>query len=151
VQRIPVEQLTTEMRATIARLEQASLAEPLRACLPLLRAGFGQNIKRQQDSMGGAWPDRNDDKPHPLLRETGALWAAVAGNGPGSSDEVAPRELTIIVDKSIDLGGLPGAAVHNFGYPAGNVPQREYLYASEETLDRCGEALAEGVLAMVFA
>lgn len=133
-----------------ARLMQASLSEPLRACLPLLRAGFGQNIERQQDSMGGAWPDRKDSQPHPLLRETGALWAAASGNGPGSSEEVGARELTIIVDKSIDLGGLPGAAVHNFGYPAGNVPQREYLYAGEETLDRCGEALGESVLAIVF-
>jgi hypothetical protein len=64
--------------------------------------------------------------------------------------DVGPRELATGVNKGVREGGIPGAAVHKFGYPARNIPQREYLYASAATLDDAADALADGALTAIF-
>lgn len=150
MKQVAVEDIAAEIDQMAARMESESLDGPLNALLPILRDGFAGNFQRQEDSRGGGWPDRQDNLPHPLLTETGALWGATTGNGAGSVEHVSARELATGVDKGVDAGGIPGAAVHNFGYPPLNIPQREYLYASTDTLDECVESLADGALTVVF-
>lgn len=152
---IYAEDIAAEMSEMARRLSSETLAGPLAELVPILRTGFARNFQQQVDSRGGGWPARQDTDPHPLLIETegpgaGALLAAATGEGPGAVEQVADRALAVGVDKGIDLGGIPGAAVHNFGYPTGHIPQREYLYASEDTLDACCESLADGALIVVF-
>jgi len=146
-----VENLAAELNEMNQRLATASLEDALRSCLPVLRAGEADNFSRAIDSDGNAWPPRKEvGDGHPLLNDTGALLAAATGTGPGAVDHVEPRELAFGVDKGVDLGGLPGAAVHQNGYPPFNIPQREWLYANEETLDKSAEEFADGAVVAVF-
>lgn len=144
---IPVDRIVDEMRALAGRLQSQSLSGPLTACLQIIREGIAGNFSASAGSRGG-WPMRKDDKPHPLLQEDGSLLAAATGKGPGAVAEVGDRELAVGVDKSVDVGGIRGAAVHNFGF--GPIPQREYLWAPDDTLDRVAEVLADGVLSEIF-
>ncbi len=147
---IYADDIAAEMREIARRLTSETLAGPLAELVPILRAGFARNFQQQVDSQGGGWPARQDNEPHPLLNETGSLLDAAAGDGPGAVDQVEDRALAVGVDKGTDLGGIPGAAVHNFGFPPMHIPQREYLYASEDTLDECCESLADGAYTIVF-
>lgn len=132
------------------QLESVSLKGPLTQCLDILGGGFEVNFHRAEDSRGGAWPARKDNKPHPLLQETGALLGATQKGGAGNISQVEDRQLATGVDKSVDLGGIPGAAVSNFGYPPRNIPQREYLYATEDVLLQCQDVIANAVLTSCF-
>lgn len=132
------------------RLREEPLDETFRAMLSPLRQGFANNFERRVGSTGMAWPPRKDSLDHPLLILSGALLAAVTGTGAGSIEVIEARELRVGVDKSVDIGGIPGAAVHNFGFPDRNIPQREYLYASADTLDQCAAVLVEGAYITVF-
>lgn len=147
---IPVEQLGDHLAAMHNRLESASLEGPLRDLLPILGQGFQANFAAAAGPGGSAWPPRKDSKPHPLLNETGALLGATQEGGLGNVTLVGPRELATGVNKTVRKGGIPGAAVHNFGYPDRNIPQREYLYASEDTLDRMAASFAAGAYSVIF-
>lgn len=146
---ILVENLAAELAEMAARMESASLAEPLRDCVQPVRDGFSQNFSAAASSTNSPWPPRKDDKPHPLLIETGALLGATQGQS-GAAEHISDRTLQLGVDKSVDQGGIPGAAVHNFGYPPRNIPQREYLYANETTLDICQEIIGDGAYTEFF-
>ena len=151
---IDVEDLEAELGDMARQFESASLEEPLReSVLPIIREGFAENFTAAVGSEGGAWPARKPprygkDDGHPLLQDTLALFEATQG-GAGGVAEVAGRDLSVGVDTGVKQGGIPGAAVHNFGY--GPIPQREFLYASDDTLDRASAALAEGAFTVLFA
>lgn len=161
---IAVEQLASELDRLAASLESAPLEGPLAAMVPALQEGFLRNFAAQVGSEGCVWPSRRDQWErgaagprssytgggHELLNDTGALLGATQQGGGGNVFIVAARELAMGVDKGVQDGGIPGAAVHNFGYPARNIPQREYLYASEETLDRMAEVFADELLITIF-
>jgi phage gpG-like protein len=143
-----------DMPQEMAEMAQRLIGESLEGCLrdevlPTIREGFRENFARAAGPTGSQWPARKDKKGHPLLQETGALLGATQGAA-GQVAEVSERFLGVGVDKGVDLGGIPGAAVHNFSYPARNIPQREYLYASEDTLDRATELLADGAYTTIF-
>jgi phage gpG-like protein len=145
------EDIAAELDEMARRFADEPLDEALAVCVPILREGFADNFGRQQGPTGAAWPDRKDRKPHPLLTETGRLWAAVTGSGAGSVERtIDGRELHVGVDETIQQGGIPGAAAHNFGFPPQNIPQREFLYASEDTLDRSAEEFVGVALTTIF-
>jgi len=114
------------------------------AVAPVLRKGIDDHFSARSTPAGNKWPRRKDNKPHPLLEETGTLRAAAATeNATGHIERVENDTLTLGVDKAIDEGGLPGAAVHQYGYPPGNIPQRQYLGFSEKTTDRSTDVVAD--------
>ncbi len=107
---------------------------------------IGGNFASQSEPDGGPWPPRKPNKHddgHPILDDTGALKAAATGVGPGAINEVSARELVVGVDKSVELGGIPGVAAHNFGYPPNNLPERHFLSATEATLDECEDVIGD--------
>lgn len=144
------ENLGMDLREMARRLQSESLEGPLRGIIPTLADGFAGNFARFA-GPDGAWPSRKEiGDDHPLMidpKDDYDLLGATQPGGPGNVLDVGPRELQIGVSKD---SGHPGAAVHNFGYPARNIPQREYLYATGETLDRMAESFADGVYQVIF-
>lgn len=139
------------MAETAGRLADAPLDDALERCVGELQAGFLENFNRAEDSEGGKWPARKDPGPrHPLLQLTGALLASTQSGFPGNVTTVDGRTLTTGVDKSVRLGGIPGAAVHQFGHPPRNIAKREYLYAAEDVLDACAKIIGDKVREKVF-
>jgi phage gpG-like protein len=101
------------------------------------------NFDRQTSPSGSAWPPRKDPASgdHPLLNKTGALMSAATG---GDINEVRGDTLEIGVDANAGaVGSIRGAAAHNYGYPPNNLPQREFMGLSEETVDRLAEQAAD--------
>jgi hypothetical protein len=74
---------------------------------------------------------------HPLLVLSGLLKAAAAERGFGSFVFVGADVLRYGVNKD----RIPYAGVHQFGYPAKNIPAREYMYLSDEAIRACGSIL----------
>ena len=147
---IELSQLADELDEISRRLESASLESVLRDdVLPVIADGFQNNFAAASGPFS-SWPPRKDSKPHPLLNETGALLSATQPGQKGNVTNIGPRDLETGVDKSVRDGGIPGAAVHNFGYPPRNIPQREYLYASSDTLDLACDKLADGAVSVIF-
>ena len=145
-----LEDLDRDLKKLEQRIESASFAEVLRKdVLPLAIAAVAANFERATSPDGASWPARKvAGDGHPLLDELGALKAAATGTGPGYVERVTDRELVLGVDKSVDLGGIPGAGVHNFGFR--NIPQREFLGAADDHLEKLDQAIADGVEAILF-
>jgi hypothetical protein len=146
---IRVEDLREECREIVRRLENEPLGRPLDACVQPVRDGFASNFAAQSGSDGAKWPERTTGGDHPLLIESGALLGAVQG-GQGGITRNQDRQLALGVEKLDGIGGLPGAGVHNFGYPYNNIPQREFLYATEDVLAKCDEIIADGAVSEIF-
>jgi phage gpG-like protein len=148
---VPVAELRSEMIRLTSRLQNASLEGPLYAMLPSLRGGFLDNFNNAVGADGATWQKRKrEGDGHPLLVESSALLQAVMG-GDGSVTTIAARELQTGVNASSGGdGGVPFAGLHNAGNPATNLPQREFMYASEETLDRMVEVFADETLNTIF-
>lgn len=136
-----------DLRAVLNVVNRVPLVDELTGCRDAVYGDVRQNFESRSAPDGGPWPPRKprpDDDGHPLLEDTGFLRAAATGQGPGAINDVQARELVVGVDDTVELGGIPGAAVHNYGY--GNIPERHFMAAREETLDRCGEIIGDGVL-----
>lgn len=134
----------------------AKQAQPvLRACRNVLLNATDENFQRRSSVVNGSWPARKDNKPHPLLEETGSLRKAATGRGPGHVTVWYPDGFEYGVDRAIkrpkqvrgghkrSLGGIAGAAVHNFGYPARNIPQREFMTPNDNALNEVADIIAE--------
>jgi phage gpG-like protein len=118
----------------------------LEACKPVVLEGIAKNFDTASTSAGSKWPPRKpnpNDDGHPLLQETRALKAAATGQGEGKVGRIEDNTLILGVDKGVKSGGIPGAAVHQFGYPPRNIAQREYLGFSEAVLDECENIAAD--------
>jgi len=125
--------------------ESGSFEEPLREVLPVLMEGFEQNFMRAENESGTPWPPRVDDLPHPLLILSGALIEATRDTGSaGNIHTVSERNLETGVKGSV----IAYASIHNDG--AGNIPQRQFLYASPETSKACAEAFASSAYFVLF-
>lgn len=121
----------------------------LRACVPVIQEDIGQHFEDKVDSDGRQWPPHAPltvalHGPHPLLVLTGLLRSAAARRGYGSHLSIEPGGLVYGVDGS----AIPYAAKHQHGF--GVIPQREFMYLSDEAIRTCGEILgshaAQGVL-----
>lgn len=90
----------------------------------------------------GAAPSKRDDG-HPLLIETGALLQAATGGGAGHITRIAASVLEVGIDKSVKLGGIPGAQAHDRG--RGNLPEREFHNVREEHLQEIDGLLLDAI------
>lgn len=147
------EEAIAEVRSIPEKLRGVDLTRPLGECRDVVREGIRENFANQSGPDGSAWPPRKpdpNDDGHPLLDDTGFLKAAALGLGPGGFDDLSSKEMQIGIDKSVDLGGIPGAQAHDRGNPSTNLPQREFFNPSAERLDECGEILGDFVEAEVF-
>ena len=126
--------------------QNPDLAEAFRDWRQVVLDSIDQNFLTASGPDGATWPPRaHAGDGHPLLIETGSLRIAATGRGPGHVTFWHPLEFSIGIDKNVQLGGIPGAAVHNFGYPPFNIPQREYLAPTEGALDVCEQIIADAV------
>ncbi len=129
-----------------------SIPAILDACRQPLREGLDDNFSRRGRADGSAWPARKDPGDgHPLLEETGALRAATTTEGAeGHIERIADGTLTMGVDRDASKsGGIPGARVHQHGYPPRNIAEREFVAISAATADRCAEIAADRLAAEV--
>lgn len=134
-------------------LGAVDLTRPLGDCRDVVRDSIRENFANQSGPDGAAWQPRKpnpDDDGHPLLDDTGFLKAAALGLGPGGFDDLSSKEMSIGIDKSVDLGGIPGAQAHDRGNPSTNLPQRHFFAPNSEALDQCGEVLADFIEQAVF-
>jgi len=125
--------------------EEGPLQDALDQCVTAILASIDENFQKSETPDGHPWPPRKRGGSWPLLIKTGALKAAATGSHQASIKTVGERELAVGVNKGIKDGGIPGAAVHNFGYPPRNIPQREYLRPREDALDKCEVLIADAI------
>lgn len=141
-----------DLRVLNGILRTGSFAVPLKECREIVRGDVRKNFESESAPDGAAWPKRKPnphDDGHPLLDDTGFLKAAALGVGPGGFDDVNNRRLDIGIDKSVDLGGIIAADVHDLGLE--NMPERHFFAATEEGLDRCGEVIGDYGLEKLLA
>lgn len=149
-----------------------NLSAPLEKCKPRLLEAFNENFS-SQSAAGNPWPPRRDEGfAHPLLNLSGHLKAAATGQGAGHVERIVQESdrasLELGVDKTAEGGGLPGAAVHNYGAVIRpvkaqylswinskgervfakqvTIPQREYLIADDQAIDDCAEIMADEMM-----
>ena len=147
------DEATQFVRDIPRNLGAVDLTRPLGECREAVRESIRENFANQSAPDGTGWQPRKpnpDDDGHPLLDDTGFLKAAALGLGPGGFDDLSSKEMQIGIDKSVDLGGIPGAQAHDRGNPSTNLPQREFFAPSSEGLDQCGEILATFIEQAVF-
>lgn len=143
-----------EFAREMGQFGEALVAAPLRPAMEAARGLLRQNVRDNFTSSAGpdgqAWPARKTvGDGHPLLMDTGALMQAATGGGAGAMSIVEDRAVEIGVDASVRQGGIPGARRHEFG--GGGIPARPYLGASEPTLDKIGETIADAALGAMLA
>lgn len=118
----------------------------------IVRMGVDDNFANEATADGSAWPKRKrQGDGHPILTDTGALRAGATEKGAtGSVSRLGGETLEIGVDAlQGGPGGLPGARVHNFGYPEKNIPQREYMAVSDSVVDFLEERTADEVMKVI--
>jgi len=126
-----------EVGKAIEGEEMASvMAESYDAIVQNVRDNFTSSVT----PGGDPWPERKKiGDGHPLLIESGDLLQASTGGGSGHIKVIEPRA----VEMGVSADSIRHAATHNFGDPSRNIPSREYLGASEDTLEQIGEEIAK--------
>jgi len=119
---------------------------------PLVLQSIRDRFNSSASADGKSWPVRqNAGDGHPLLLDTGALMLAATGQGSGHHTSVDRDSLSVGVDMEGGYqGGIPGAAVHEFGYAKKNIPARPYLAADERALELAGEAIADAFTEVIL-
>jgi len=151
IEQIKADDMPEVMGQMAADLRDNPLTNTLEAVGELIQQGIAANFYKAEGPDGTRWAARKDDLPHPELIDTGALFAAATGEHTASILRVQHgRTLEVGLDKSVDDGGIKGAAVHNFGYPPRKIPQREWLYATDDVLDEAARLIAERGITELF-
>ena len=147
-------QASADARSLAKILAGGNFAAPLKECREVVRGDIKGNFESESAPDGGAWPKRKPNKyddGHPLLNDTGFLKAAALGQGAGSFEDLDGRSMSIGIDPSVDLGGIPGANAHDHGFPERNLPERHFYAATEAGLDKCGEIIGDAGLEKLLA
>lgn len=140
---ILIEQLEQAMSNDLSALQNVDLSEALSQCRLAIREGIRRGFASATDvQTGTSWPPRKYQYPHPPLMKTQTMANAAAGLGSGSISEINGRTLRVGVSTS----AVPYAPYHQFG--TGRIAARPYVGASPETLDACGEFIADAGLAI---
>ena len=140
------ERFVNDLERLASLATDADLGPVLREVELDVRGGIGLNFADSASPSGQAWPARKDPRPnHPLLIKSGALLKAALGEGAGGKTRTGARDVELVIDKSVDEGGIPGAAVHNFGYPAKNIAQREFFAPKESVLPSIDETVMDAL------
>jgi phage gpG-like protein len=129
---------------------ESKVPEMMAELEPTVLEGVFENFVRESSPDGIAWPPRKErGDGHPLLVEiategSGSLLAAATSReAQGHIGRVEGNALLVGVDKQGGIGGIPGAAVHNYGFVERNIPQREYLGLTEDYIDLCMNIVAD--------
>jgi len=129
---------------TLAAAFGQDMTAALQECAPLILKGIEEHFDESRTAAGEAWPARKDPGPtHPLLILEGTLkLAATLGQ---INEVIDGQTLKVGVDKDV----VPYAGVHQFGFPEGNIAQREYLAMSDVTIGACGDVIAKHAVSQV--
>lgn len=144
---ITAEQLTDQIQRSEQVLATADLSSFLHdVARPLVLQSVRDHFNSSVSPGGQQWTPRKEiGDGHPLLMESGALLQAATGGGPGHISRIAPREMAVGVEPSIEY-----AAIHNYGGVTRPMPQREYMGADDATEEAIGEELADFLLPLAF-
>lgn len=139
---------TEDIAAFMDRLEShfmaARVPQAMQEAVVTVQESFRKRFDSQSAPDGSAWPARKPPTGGwPLLNKTGALKDAATGAGAGAIAESGDKFATVGINKSVNQGGIPGAAVHNFGFPERNIPQREFIGVEEPALLNIEEMIAD--------
>jgi phage gpG-like protein len=133
-----VKEFIVDLGTLPGRLQDRA-AEALVDCEPIILEAVAENFARSRTAAGDPWPARKDPRPtHPLLILDGDLLRAATG---GDVRRVNRDSLELGVSKDTIIY----AGVHQYGWPEGNVAQREYMAISNATVDQCVETIAAAV------
>lgn len=140
------EQFEADLAKLAGLATDSDLGDVLSVATSEVRGAIGLNFADSSTPSGNAWPPRKDPRPnHPLLIKSGALLRAALGEGAGGSTRTGARDVELVIDKSVKEGGIPGAAVHNFGYPARNIAQREFFAPKDAVQDSIDETVMDAL------
>lgn len=140
------------LNRTADTCESGDVSFALRGTVPAFHNGFGGNFVRREDPQGITWAPHAPLTIrlygiHPLLILSGAMMAAAADEGsPGNITRVADGGRTL--ELGISGGEIPYAWQHQAG--TDRIPRREFLYASEETVDNVVERFADDMQDLLF-
>ena len=144
---IPVDQIESAIAGIVRNAETGDFSDVLAGAHFIILEGEAENFSRQVDSQGNPWLPRKDNKKHPLLRLTYAMYAAAATHGgKGQIEQIGPRESTLGISKST----IPYVLAQNFGYAPRNLPAREFYYISDQTEEKLNEYLDRQIAEAMF-
>lgn len=143
-------QFGSEVQELVQTLGFADLSESLTECAHLARQDFGRNFAAMAGPHSGEWAPRKQDgtgqkagEGHPLEIKSGAMFLAETSDfGAGAITDIGTRDVLLAVDPDV----IPYAAAQNYGYPEGNLPQRESFDVRDETADQMAELIADDML-----
>ena len=136
------EQVPDDLQGIGRFLREGDATELMQTLTGHVRRGIRDNFVWKSSPRGQAWPERQRlGDGHPLLIDTGRLYNAATGQGAGSVTRVEPREVAVGVDSAV----VPYAAAHNFGVPARNLPQREYIGVRVDLLNAVDTVVADWI------
>jgi phage gpG-like protein len=152
---------------TIALTVGVDMTEGLEKCKPIVAEQVRLNFETAGTQEGG-WPARQGNRGHRTLIESGALMAAATGEGPGHIERIENgNELVWGVTTGVQQGGIPGAAVHQYGATIRpvkaqflafevdgkkifakevTIPPRPYLVIGEEAKEKIADVLADALI-----
>lgn len=141
MQTVTADNLREELDSMVEHLSRDPFQAPLEDCAQILRDGFEDNIQRAEDSQGSNWPPHapatvKQYGPHPLLILSEYMLESLRTDG-------APSNITRIDQRELQAGtDAIYAATHQYGDDSRNIPQREFVYATEDVLEQCEQAVA---------
>jgi len=93
----------------------------------------GGRYSKKDDVMGGTkkWTPRKDNQSHKILKKSGALQGSIYKDVHKNGFAIGSR--------------LEYQAVHNFGYPKGNIAARPYLVVQEDDLRKIEKLLSDHI------
>lgn len=109
---------SSRARQRIASLIGKADSLPWRQAGEVVKASVKSNF-----ILGGSptkWQPRKVDVPWPILRKTNTLFNSIYNEPIPNGAAIGTRD--------------PKQAVHNFGYPPRNIPQRKYLFVKPEDI-----------------
>lgn len=133
------EQFTVFLQSVPEGMEQIDYTQPLRLIAQEhLRPDIEKNFALERTPGDAGWPPRKDDKPHPLLDETGKMYrAATKEEAEGNITEIGSQGLIIGIDGEV----VDYAVFHMTG--TSRMPSRRFFGASETARDNAAEILAD--------
>lgn len=139
---IAAENVDAALEQIVQSVATRDYSDVLASCHFQILEGVAENFTREENRFGEAWPKRKDDKTHPLLRLTYAMYVAAATHGGAGQVERINAQTS---ELGISLDAIPYARAQNLGYPEGNLPAREYYYIDDETEERLSEIVESAV------
>lgn len=142
VKRLTPEQLAGDVDNIAGFLREGSLQPLTQMIVQHAHHAIRHNFETSTSPSGRVWPPRKRiGDGHPLLIDTTKLMKAATGVGIGAVARAEARQAVVGVDRD----QVPYAAVHQFGFPPMNLPQRAYLGVREDALRQIDKLVADWI------